>query len=88
MKARRPIVGLGMALLLAGKLTTEAAPPAPAAPPASPASPAPAASSYEAPPVLRAGDLAAADLLQGPRHRVDAEVPTDGLLASFTIRFD
>jgi hypothetical protein len=88
MKARRTIVGLGMALLLVGTFTTEAAPPAPAAPPASPASPTPAASGYEAPPVLRAGDLAAADLLQGPHHRVDAEVPTDGLLATFTIRSD
>lgn len=48
----------------------------------------PAESSYEAPPVLRAGDLAPADLLQGPRHLVDEQVPTDGLLARFTIRSD
>lgn len=44
--------------------------------------------SYETPPVLRAADLAPADLLQGPRHRVDERVPTDGLLARFTVRSD
>ena len=43
---------------------------------------------YEAPPVLQASALAPAELLQGPRHRVDERVPTDGLLARFTVRSD
>src|SRR5262249_37760352 len=51
--------------------------------------PSTAASGYEAPPVLKAADLAySADLLQGPRFRVEPDVPTDGLLATFTITSD
>lgn len=46
------------------------------------------AQGFEAPPVLRAADLAPAGLLQGPSHRVDDRVPTDGLLARFTVRSD
>jgi hypothetical protein len=45
-------------------------------------------SGFETPPVLRASDLAPAELLKGPRFHVDPEVPTDGLLAKFTIRSD
>jgi hypothetical protein len=48
-----------------------------------------AAPDYETPPVLRAADLAASpDLLQGPRFQVEPDVPTDGLLATFTIKSD
>jgi hypothetical protein len=48
-----------------------------------------AGSDYEAPPVLKAADLASSpELLQGPRFRVEPEVPTDGLLATFTIKSD
>jgi hypothetical protein len=43
---------------------------------------------YETPPVLRAADLAPADLLKGPRFQVDQRVTTDGLLARFTIKSD
>src|SRR5262249_47520511 len=49
----------------------------------------PAAAGFEAPPVLQAADVASsAELLQGPRFRVNPEVPTDGLLATFTIDSD
>lgn len=52
-------------------------------------SPSPAAESgYEAPPVLQAADLAPPELREGPRFRVDPEVPTDGLMTKFTIRSD
>jgi len=47
-----------------------------------------AASSFETPPVLKASDLAPAELLKGPRFHVDPQVPTDGLLTKFTIRSD
>jgi hypothetical protein len=48
-----------------------------------------AASGYETPPVLKAADLAASpDLLQGPRFTVEPDVPTDGLLATYTIKSD
>ncbi len=48
-----------------------------------------AAPIYETPPVLQAPDLvSSAELLQGPRFRVEPEVPTDGLLATFTIESD
>jgi hypothetical protein len=50
--------------------------------------PAVAASGVEVPPVLKASDLAPTELLKGPRFHVDPEVPTDGLLAKFTIRSD
>ena len=50
--------------------------------------PARAASGFEVPPVLKASDLAPPELLKGPRFHVDPEVPTDGLLAKFTIRSD
>ena len=43
---------------------------------------------YEAPPTLRAGDLVPAERLQGPGYQVDAAVPTDGFLATFTVRSD
>jgi hypothetical protein len=43
---------------------------------------------YETPPVLRAADLAPAELLKGPRFEVDEAAPTDGLLAKFTIKSD
>jgi hypothetical protein len=43
---------------------------------------------FEKPAVLRAADLAAAELLKGPRFQVDETVPTDGLLARFTIKSD
>jgi hypothetical protein len=40
----------------------------------------------EAPPVLRAADLAPAELLAGPDFRVDDVVPTDGFYGIFTVR--
>ena len=53
------------------------------------AKPGTAASAFEPPPVLRAADLASSpDLLRGPRFHVEPEVPTDGLLATFTITSD
>jgi len=43
----------------------------------------------EVPPVLKASEMAPADVvLKGDRYRVDDEVPTDGFLATFTIRSD
>jgi hypothetical protein len=50
--------------------------------------PAYAQAPVETPPVLRAADLVPVDLLQGPHHRVEPQVPTDGLLAWFTITSD
>jgi hypothetical protein len=46
------------------------------------------ATRFEKPPILRASDLAPATLLSGNGFRVDDQVPTDGLTASFTIRSD
>ena len=43
---------------------------------------------YEPPPTLRASDLVPADRLQGPGYQVDDAVPTDGFLATFTVRSD
>ena len=43
---------------------------------------------HESPAVLRAADLAPAELLTGPRFQVEERVPTDGLLARFTIKSD
>jgi hypothetical protein len=40
----------------------------------------------EAPPVLRAPDLAPAELLAGPDFKVDDVVPTDGFYGIFTVR--
>ncbi len=40
----------------------------------------------EAPPVLRARDLAPAELLAGPNFNVDDVVPTDGFYGIFTVR--
>jgi hypothetical protein len=48
-----------------------------------------AAPDYESPPVLNAAALAPRDVpLKGARYRVDDEVPTDGYLATFTLRSD
>lgn len=47
-----------------------------------------AQSTFEAEPVLKAQDLVAAELLQGPRYTVDSQVPVKGFLARFTIRSD
>jgi hypothetical protein len=52
----------------------------------SPAAPPPPGSGYEAPPVLKATDLAPAGLLSGPTFRVAPEVPTTGLLGEFAIQ--
>ena len=41
---------------------------------------------YETPPVLRAVDLVPEALLEGPHHRLDEQVPTDGFLATFQVR--
>lgn len=47
------------------------------------------AQDYEAPPVLQASALAPEGVpLKGAQYAVDAAVPTDGLLATFTIRSD
>jgi hypothetical protein len=43
---------------------------------------------YEQQPVLKASQLAPADLLQGERFQVDEQVPTEGFLGRFTIRAD
>lgn len=43
---------------------------------------------FEAPPLLQAADLLPDKLLQGPRHRIEPEVPTDGFLTWFTLRSD
>jgi hypothetical protein len=44
---------------------------------------------YESPPVLKAESFAPRDVpLKGNRYSVDADVATDGLLATFTIRSD
>ncbi len=40
----------------------------------------------EAPPVLKASDLAPAELLAGPEFKVDGSVPTDGFYGIFTVR--
>jgi len=47
-----------------------------------------AQSGFETEPVLKAQDLAAAELLKGPRYTVDSRVPVKGFLARFTIRSD
>ena len=48
-----------------------------------------AAPEYESPPVLKAADVAPRGIpLKGDRYRVDDEVPTDGYLATFTLRTD
>ena len=48
----------------------------------------PAPPAFETPPVLHAQDLAPAALLQGAGFQVEDAVPTDGILARFTIRSD
>jgi hypothetical protein len=48
--------------------------------------PVPGQDPYETAPVLRAADLAPPELLKGPLFQVDDAVPTDGLLAKFTIK--
>ena len=45
-------------------------------------------SDFEKPPTLAARDLVPAERLQGPGYRIDETVPTDGLLATFTVRSD
>jgi hypothetical protein len=47
-----------------------------------------AQAAFEKPAVLRAQDVAPAELLRGPRYQVEEAVPTDGFLAKFTIRSD
>jgi hypothetical protein len=47
-----------------------------------------AATSYEQQPVLKASQLVPAELLKGARFQVDETVPTDGMLARFTLRSD
>lgn len=48
-----------------------------------------AAEPFESPPVLRARDLVPANVpLKGACYRVDDEAPTDGFLASYTLRSD
>jgi hypothetical protein len=43
---------------------------------------------FEVPPILPARDLAPATLLNGSGFHVDDEVPTDGLIANYSIRTD
>ena len=43
---------------------------------------------FEKPPTLAARDLVPAERLQGPGYRIDDAVPTDGFLATFTVRSD
>jgi hypothetical protein len=47
-----------------------------------------AQAAFEKPAVLRARDLATPEMLRGPRFQVEEAVPTDGLLAKFTIKSD
>jgi hypothetical protein len=47
-----------------------------------------AQSPIEAPPVLKASELAPPDLLKGPTFVVDDQVPIQGMLGQFTIRSD
>ena len=47
-----------------------------------------AQTTFEEPPVLRAANLAPANLLAGPGFAVDAQVPVDAFLYRFTIRAD
>ena len=47
-----------------------------------------AATGYEQQPVLKASQLAPAELLKGARFQVDEMVPTDGFLGRFTLRSD
>jgi hypothetical protein len=47
-----------------------------------------APSGFEGEPVLKATDLAAADVLKGPRHHVSDRVPVQGMLARFAIQSD
>lgn len=50
--------------------------------------PASAQAVFEAPPVLKASTLLPPEMLAGPLFRVDAEVPTDGLMGRYTLRSD
>ena len=43
---------------------------------------------FETPPTLAARDLVPAERLEGPGYRIDDAVPTDGFLATFTVRSD
>ena len=45
-------------------------------------------SRFEAPPILRAQDLAPPTLLNGNGFHVDNRVPTDGMTANYTIHTD
>jgi hypothetical protein len=47
-----------------------------------------AQSPFEAPPVLKASELAPPNLLKGPTFVVDGQVPIQGMLGQFTIRSD
>src|SRR5262245_24810494 len=53
-----------------------------------PTAPAPVGAGYEAPPVLKASDLAPAGLLSGQTFRVAQEVATTGLLGEFALQSD
>jgi hypothetical protein len=53
---------------------------------ASSAAQAAARSGYESEPVLKAADLAGAEVLRGPHFTVDPKVPIQGFIARFTIR--
>src|SRR5215469_6600379 len=46
------------------------------------------AAQFERPPTLPAGDLVPGSLLSGQGFRVNGQVPTDGLMAHFTIKSD
>ncbi len=43
---------------------------------------------FEKPPTLTVHDLAPSEQLRGPGYRIDDTVPTDGFLATFTVRSD
>ena len=43
---------------------------------------------FEKPPTLTVHDLAPGEQLRGPGYRIDDAVPTDGFLATFTVRSD
>ena len=47
-----------------------------------------ARSEFEAPPVLKASDLAPASMLSGPRYKVDERAPVVDFLARFAVRSD
>ncbi len=81
----RAVVGLATLLWIAGCAAPVAMP---VTHPSLRAADVDAAAGFETPPVLRASELWPAEVLQGPRHRVREEVPTDGFARHYRIESD